>query len=282
MSNKNNPPYIFFGTSRFSVFVLDELKARGFLPALVVTTPDAPKGRGLALTPPPVKVWAREQGIPFLQPETFTDEFSRKLQAAKCKLAIVASYGKIIPKAVLDILERGVLNVHPSLLPLYRGASPIQSQILNGDDLVGVTIMLVDEKMDHGPVVAREAIPMPNPLPTTKDLEELLAVRGGAILAETMPEWIAKNINAQEQDHAIATYTRPIKKEDGLIDPRGDAPTNWRKFQALRPWPGVYFFVNGKRVKIAEAKYENGVFAIVAVTPEGKNKMAYVDFLRSQ
>jgi len=144
---------VFFGTSRFSVIVLEELKKAGIMPELVVTAPDTPQGRKLILTPPPVKAWAQENGVKFLQPQKLDDSFIGQLSKVNAQLFLLASYGKIIPQKVLDLPQHGTLNVHPSLLPKYRGPSPIQSQILADDKNVGVSIILLDEKMDHGPIV---------------------------------------------------------------------------------------------------------------------------------
>jgi len=130
MKTMNNIPFVFFGTPEFAVSILEELKDAKIVPSLIVTAPDKPKGRGLVLTPPPVKIWAQLHNIPVVQPAKLDNDFTEKLKNSSYKLFVVAAYGKIIPKAVLDIPTNGTLNVHPSLLPKYRGASPIQSQIL--------------------------------------------------------------------------------------------------------------------------------------------------------
>src|SRR3989338_9501943 len=182
MKNLN---FAFFGTDDFSEDILAELKRAGFLPALIITSPDKPKGRGLKIAPPPVKLWALANKIDFIQPENFNLQFT----TYNLQLGIVASYGKILPAKILASFPKGVLNVHPSLLPKYRGASPIQAQILNDEKKVGITIILMDEKMDHGPVLAKREreIPssndqIPNEIPTTKELSEKLAAEGGKLL----------------------------------------------------------------------------------------------------
>ena len=144
--------FVFFGTPRFAVIVLDELKAAGLVPSLIVTAPDKPAGRGMRLTPPPVKIWAQENKVTYMQPERLSDA-TYHLKPNTYALGVLAAYGKIIPRSLVEALPRGILNVHPSLLPKYRGSSPIQSQILADDRDVGVSIMLLDEKMDHGPIV---------------------------------------------------------------------------------------------------------------------------------
>ncbi|MEK7147565.1 MAG: methionyl-tRNA formyltransferase, partial [Patescibacteria group bacterium] len=188
--------FAFFGTSDFSVVVLNELKKTGWLPTLIITAPDKPKGRGLKLTPLPVKLWALANKIDFIQPEKLDSNLCYKLQVTSYKIFVVASYGKIIPREILDIPEHGALNVHPSLLPKYRGASPIQAQILNDEKNIGVTIMLMDEKMDHGPLLAQREFLISNSqflnkTPTAKELSEKLAAEGGKLLAETLPKWLA-------------------------------------------------------------------------------------------
>ena len=288
----NSLQFVFFGTDEFAVIILDELKKEGFVPAPVVTVPDRRKGRGMKLTPPPVKIWAEENHITVLQPEKLDEELVYKLKAKSYQLFVVASYGKILPKEILDIPKHGTLNVHPSLLPLFRGPSPIHSQILacpadgvcnrpgENSRMVGVTIILLDEEVDHGPIVAQEVLPMPTPLPSTKKLEEILARAGGKLLAQTIPEWTLGNIDPQEQDHKAATYTKIIKKEDGLIDILTDDPEMlYRKFKAFDPWPGIYFFQNGKRVKVTDAAFTDEQFIIKKVIPEGKSEINYQNSL---
>lgn len=274
---------VFFGTSSFSIGVLDALKKEGIVPALIVTAPDKPRGRKLIVTPPPVKIWAQENNIPFLQPEKLDDAFAHRLQTTNYGLFVVASYGKIIPKQVLDIPKHGTLNVHPSLLPKLRGASPIQSAILS-EESTGVTIILLDEKMDHGPIIAQEEVPVTLWPPKESVLEKILAEAGGKLLANIIPKWIDGNIEPKEQEHERATYTKKFTKEDGLIDLSDDPTTNYRKIQAFEVWPKAYFFTerHGKqtRVAITDAELIEGILVIKKVTPEGKKEMNYEDFLR--
>ncbi|MBI4120785.1 MAG: methionyl-tRNA formyltransferase [Parcubacteria group bacterium] len=290
MASQSNIAFAFFGTDEFSVIILEVLKSAGMLPALVVTAPDRPKGRGLKLTPPPVKVWAQKNGIPLLQPEKLDGHFYSLLTAHySLDLFVVASYGKILPKEIINIPKHGALNVHPSLLPLYRGASPIQAQILEGTPETGVTIMVMDEKMDHGPVAAQRllggvSLHKVQNLPDAEKLKGLLAHLGGTLLAEVMPGWLAGTINPKEQDDTHATYTKKISKEDGLIKLEDDAEKNFRRFKAFIDWPGAYFFAqrNGEsvRVKITDAALEDGAFVVKRIIPEGKKEMSYDDFLR--
>ncbi len=284
----------FFGTPQFSVDVLDALKKAHMLPSVVVTAPDAPRGRGLALTPPEVKVWAEEEGIPTLQPHMLRltgDDLDRDaLYNSEWDLFIVASYGKILPKSLLDLPAHGTLNVHPSLLPHYRGASPIRSAILDDNsEAVGVSIMLLDEGMDTGPIVAQASVLLERATgewpARALILEQLLAQEGGALLAEAIPLWIKGEIPAEPQDHTKATLSKKIEKEMGQLDLSGDSWKNYLKICALEGWPGTYFFIekNGKemRVKITDASWKDAELVIERVIPEGKKEMSYADFMRA-
>ncbi len=254
------------------MLILKKLVASSYKLDAIITTPDKPAGRGLVLTAPPVKKYTQENlpNTPLLQPENL------KTFKLDCDLAIVASYGKILPKELIDQSKYGFLNVHPSLLPKYRGATPIQSVILNGDEETGVTIMLIDEKMDHGPIIAQDKKQKVQNK-SFKELERELAEVGGDLLVQTLPRWLNGKVKPQEQEHEKATYTKLIKKEDGLIDPNGDPVLNWRKFRAYTPWPGIYFFdQNGKRVKITQAEFIDGQFKILKVIPEGRWEQSYL------
>ncbi len=268
----------FWGTPMVAVYVLDELEKAGILPSVVITAPDKPKGRKMIVTPPPAKVWAEKRGIPIEQPKKLSD-IAGKLKNGGYDLFVIAAYGKIIPKEILDIPKHGTLNVHPSLLPHLRGASPIQSAILKENE-TGVTIMVVDEEMDHGPIVAQEKIEISDWPPKAKELEEILARRGGRMLAEIIPKWTAGKIKPQEQEHGQATYCKKIAKQDGLITEKDSPKAIFRKVLALTPWPGAYFFTNNKRVIITDAEMENGALIIKRVKPEGKKEMSLGDFLR--
>jgi len=287
--------YAFFGSAHFSIYVLDELEKAGMRPSLIITTSDKPSGRGLALTPTPVKTWAIERGIPVLDPAKLDANFIIQLKqkneaknaGEKIETFIVAAYGKIIPQAVLDIPKYKTLNVHPSLLPNYRGASPLQSAILDDAKKTGVTIMRIDELMDHGPIVAQKEITI-DQWPTYEVFEETMAREGGKLLAETLPKWVSGIIAEQPQNHSVATFTKKITKEDGLIDFAVDPYVNFRKIQAYHQWPTAYFFTEKKekkersdtkiRVKITQARWEKatennaGKLIIEKVIPEGKSE----------
>lgn len=283
--NNRKIKFVFWGTDNFSVFVLEELKKKSLKPTLIVTSPDRPAGRGQKIQSPLVKKWAEVEKIHFLQPEKLDEDFIKKIKFGNWDLFVLASYGKIIPQKILEIPKFGTLNVHPSLLPLYRGASPIESAMLDDSQKTGVTIMLMDEKMDHGPIINQEIINFET-WPTKNLVEEKLAKAGGRLLAESMKLWFFGKIKAQEQDHDLATFTKKIQKEDGLIDLTANSRKNFLKVQALNPWPGAYFFVekNGqkRRVKITKADYVEGKFIISKVIPEGKKEMDYSVFQQNQ
>jgi methionyl-tRNA formyltransferase len=278
--------YIFFGTSHFSCLILDELKSAGYIPSLIVSTEDKPKGRKLIISPTETKMWAEKNGVPCFQPKTLRDDLApAELKKYQFDFFIVASYGKIIPEKILDLPRYKTLNVHPSLLPKLRGASPIQSAILSENE-TGVTIMRLDPELDHGPIVEKRVMEKwtdDNP-PYAEDLKERLGKSGGRMLAEILPKWISGEIEEKEQDHNKATFCKKIEKEDGLLDLSSSPLLNIRKIRAYHEWPTSYFFseTNGKktRVIIKRAKLENGLLKIERVVPEGRKEMDYADYTR--
>ena len=283
----NNPAFVFFGTAEFSIAVLNELKDAGFIPSLIVTSEDKPQGRKLVITSPPVKKWGEQHDTMVIQPKTLKKNLPPEIinpPANRWDFFIIAAYGKILPSSILDLPKHGTLNVHPSLLPKLRGASPIQAAILKDERQTGVTIMLVDEEVDHGPIIAQAEVTIENWPPKAHTLRDLLAHVGGELLAETIPPWLNGNITPEKQDESKATYIDKIKKEDGLIDLNDDPYENFKKIQAFDIWPGAYFFTlrRGKkmRVKIADAEFKDKKLTITRVIPEGKKEMSYQDFLR--
>lgn len=280
--------YVYFGTPQFAVTVLDELTLAGFPPALIVTSPDKPAGRKLILTPSPVKLWAAERNIPIITPEKLREEsVVTQLRAISADVFIVAAYGKLIPQSILDLPSHGTINVHPSLLPLLRGPSPIESAIAGGLTQTGVSIMLLDADMDHGPIIAQEKYAedwsKENP-PKGSFLEHALAHQGGKLLAKILPAWISGTLHATTQQHALATFCAKITKEDGRIDITSDPFAAIAKIRAYDVWPGTFFFVQhaGRdiRVRISDAHINDGKLVIDKVIPEGKKEMQYADFLR--
>src|SRR3989338_4864349 len=283
MSSKNNSSWAFFGTSLFSVTILDELRSAGFVPNLLVTVPDKPKGRKLILTPSDTKIWAEKNGIPVFQPEKWDEDAVSKLSDYSFRFFVVASYGKIIPRHILDIPKHGALNVHPSLLPTLRGPSPIESAILK-ESGTGVTIIKLYKEMDHGPIIAQEKVLVDEWPPYTKDLENKLGMVGGQILVNVIPDWLLGKIKGIEQNHSLATFCKKIEKEDGKINLADSPEVNLRKIRAYHIWPGAFYLhQSGKReirVIIKRAHIENGALILDRVLPEGKKEMGYKDFLR--
>ena len=287
--NKKKVRFVFFGTAPLAVEILDALEKAQLLPALVVAGTDSIDSRKKTPVFPPEKVWALERGIEVLQPAkidgAFIDELRTKTEQLRIDAFVVASYGKILPKTLLEIPRRGVVNVHPSLLPRLRGPSPIRSAILADERETGVTIILLDEEMDHGPIIAQKKVPMPYRPMRGRELDALLAREGGMLLAEYLPRWIAGDIEPHEQNHDLATFCTFISKDDGKLDLRADAHQNLLKIRAYDGWPGTYaIFKNGSsevRVKILDAHIEAGALRIDRVLPAGQREMSYEDFLRS-
>ncbi|MDD3102179.1 MAG: methionyl-tRNA formyltransferase [Patescibacteria group bacterium] len=245
---------IFWGTPEFGAIVLDLLSQTEFKPIKVITESDKPVGRKQILTAPPVKELALKYDIPVLQPDKILDSKFQILNS-KPDLFIVAAYGKFLPKEILDIPKYGCLNIHPSLLPLYRGATPIQTAILNGDKTTGVSIILMDEKMDHGPIVAQQQLGSPIANYQLPKLSKELAELGAKLLIETLPKWMAGEIKPNIQDETKVTFTRQIKKEDGLIDWSSPAKKIEKMLRAYYPWPGIFTNFDNKKLKIIKADF---------------------------
>lgn len=281
----NTPRYAFFGTGPIAGWVLDELSAASQPPSIVITTPDAPQGRGLQLSPTPVAARAEALGITVWKPAALDAQLQAKLAAEAFDVFVVVDYGQILPTELLALARRGALNVHPSLLPRLRGPSPIRSAILTDERQTGVSIMLLDEEMDHGPLVAQKKIDIADWPPRGRELDELLARAGGKLLADVLPLWVREEIEAHPQNHDVATWSAKIQKEDGLLDLKADARQNLLKIRAFDGWPGTYaFFERGTkkvRVQILDAHLSGQTLVIDRVKPEGKREMSYEDFLRS-
>jgi methionyl-tRNA formyltransferase len=281
------PKIIFFGTSEYAVMVLDLLVERGYRPVLVVTTPDKPSGKGLKLNPPPVKVAAEKYDLDLIQPEKLRDpDFISLLNdEIKPDLSIVVAYGKIIPQEIIDLPKHKTLNLHASLLPRLRGASPIETAILTDEKQTGVTIMQIDSEMDHGPIIIQKEVVVEPWPPTAPELGKALVGHGAELLVNLIPQWIKGELKVIEQDHALATYTNKISKADGEINLNDDPYKNYLKMQAFAEWPKTFFFVEKKGVKIRviikKAEFKDGKLNILRVVPEGKNEMDYSEFQRS-
>jgi methionyl-tRNA formyltransferase len=279
---------IFFGTPEFARDTLDTLETHGIIPSLIVAAEDKPVGRKMILTAPPTKKWAEERNIPVLQLKTLRKPESVEAINAygPFDVGIVASYGKIIPQTILDLPTHGLLNLHPSLLPLHRGASPIQSTILAGDPF-GVSIILLDADMDHGPLLAQKEISQHIlPKDAYRDAaEKILAQEGAHMISEVLPAWLSGSHPTTEQDHTKATFCKKIEKVDGEVNLATDNPEEIvRKVRAFVGWPGVFFFTdyNGVRIRVSitKAHVDHGLLVVTSVKPEGKKEMSFDDFLR--
>jgi len=254
MTENSKIKIIFWGTPHFAREILKQLAESGWKPILVITQPDKAGGRGLKLKESTVKALAKKLNIPYLQPTKLKDpDFIQKIKSYQPDLCVLAAYGKIIPKEILAIPPKGFLNVHPSLLPRWRGASPIQAAILNGDKETGVTIILMDEEMDHGDIVANSKLKSQISKLSYKEFEEKLIGEASKLLIETLPQWLDDKITPTPQNHSKATFCKIIKKEDGRIDWHEPAEKIERKIRAFQDWPVAFFETNGKRIKILEA-----------------------------
>lgn len=243
----------FFGTPHIAVASLRRLQEEGWPVAMAVTAPDKPVGRRMLLTPSAVRTAADELGIPVRTPANLKDEdFWREFAELAPDLCVVVAYGKIIPKRYLDIPRLGFVNVHPSLLPAYRGPSPVQTAILDGCASTGVSIMLLDEDTDHGPVLAAEAWAIPSGFDATAATDELGRL-GADLLVRTLPDYVQGTLVPQPQDHAAATFTRKFVREDGRLDWAKAAGEIANRIRALGSNPGTWTLWEGKTLNILHA-----------------------------
>jgi len=268
---------IFLGTSIFALPILNALIKSNYKPLVIITEPDRPKGRGQKLTPPPVKILSQKYNIPLWQPLKI-GRLKKEIKNLNPDIGVVTAYGQIIPKEILSIPRYGFLNIHPSLLPKYRGASPIQTTILNGDKETGVTIIKMDEQIDHGPIIKNIKFQITNPKITYPELSNKLANIGANLLLNTLPQYLSGKIKPIKQDHSQASYTQLLKKSDGLIDWKKKPEEIERQIRAFTPWPGCYTIINQKRFKICQAHLDYGKLIIDRIQPEGKKEMSFQEF----
>jgi methionyl-tRNA formyltransferase len=242
---------IFMGTAELSCASLEKLaREENFSVVAVVTQPDKSKGRELKLQLSPVKIIAEKLKLRILQPTKTRDEkFISELRELKPDLIVVVAYGQILPQSILDLPKFGCINVHTSLLPKYRGASPIQSAILNGETETGVTIMKMDAGLDSGEILSQRKIPI-LPEDDSQTLHDKFAKLGAELLVETIPDFVSGKILPKPQNNSEVTYTKKIKKEDGKIDWNLSAQEILNRLRAFTPWPGVFTFLDRKLLKI--------------------------------
>jgi methionyl-tRNA formyltransferase len=291
---------LFFGTSEFAIPTLEALVREGYEIAAVITNPDEPVGRKKVLTPPPVKIAAQNLGLDILQFSSLKTE-SLKLKIPDADVGIVASYGKIIPAEIINLPRHGTINIHPSLLPKYRGPTPIQSTILNGEKETGITIIKIDEEVDHGQILTASQWPITDG-GTYKELEGKLAKSGAELLIKILPDYLADRIELQPQDHLQATFTKKFTRDDAKIDWNKTAEEIDCQIRALNPEPGTWTMWNGKILKILEVEITDresrqsgqvfqkddkaavgtakGLIVLKTVQPEGKKPMSVRDLIR--
>jgi methionyl-tRNA formyltransferase len=299
---------VFMGTPEFAAVMLDGLIDDGYNVVGVVTKPDKPAGREQESTASRVKEVALEHNLPVEQPERIDEEAIKKIDAWKPDLIVVAAYGKILPQAVLDIPGFGCINVHASLLPKWRGASPIQNALLAGETETGVTIMLMDKGMDTGDIIVQEKVEI-DPDETKERLLIRLTGLGRDTLIKTIPAWVRRKITAVPQDGSQATLCQLIERNDGHIVWTDDAKDIYDRYRALFPWPGIFAFWKKDdgllRLKLHKVSYQkqspqagypigqvievgekvgvqagSGVVFLEEVQLEGKTRMDIAEFIR--
>ncbi|WP_456342859.1 methionyl-tRNA formyltransferase [Thermovibrio sp.] len=298
----NRLKVVFMGTPDFAVPSLKALKEAGYEIPLVITQPDKPAGRGKRLKPPPVKVEAERLGLKVYQPERIKDneELKKILEEISPDLIVVAAYGKILPDWLLKLPKYGVINVHASLLPKYRGASPIQAALLNGERKTGITIMKVIPELDAGDVISQREVEIKKE-DNAQTLHDRLAQVGAELLTETIPKFTKGEIEPKPQNHDKATYCPKITKEMGRINWERSAEEIFNMVRAFTPWPGAFTYYKGKMVKLtkvkpAEGKGEpgevieagkrlivatgKGALEILRIKPEGRKEISGDEFIR--
>jgi len=293
---------IFCGTPAFAVPTLEKLAESGFDLPLVVTQPDRPRGRGLELSPTPVKASALALKLPVFQPETIKNnqDFHAQLNAIRPDAIIVVGYGRLIPQWMIDLPRFGNLNLHASLLPKYRGAAPIQWAIARGESTTGVTTMLIDAGLDTGDILMRREIPIESE-DTAETLSPRLATIGATLMVETLQGLEGGKIHPQPQDHNRATLAPILRKEDGRIDFQRTAQEICNRLRGFQPWPGAFTTFRGKTLHIWTASAAKGqlppgeigiehgrlmagcgggtALELLQLQPEGKKRISASDFV---
>lgn len=300
---------VFMGTPDFALGVLKAICESGEHEVLaVVTQPDRPKGRSDKMIPSPVKEYAVSRNIPVMTPVKIkTAEATAELAQYDADIYVVAAFGQILSKEILDLPKYGCINVHASLLPLYRGAAPIQWVIADGHDKTGVTIMQMNEGLDTGDILTQTEVAIDD-TDTGETLFDKLMIAGADLLVDTLRKIAEGNVNPAPQDNDKATYAKILKKEMGRIDFNLDATSVWNRVRAFTPWPGGFTYLNGKMLKVKEChvlkdslevnldsygigeiinvsknelyvKCGEGILAITRLQPEGKKEMSAHDFL---
>jgi len=302
------------GTPEFAVTPLEYLVDNGYEVVAVYTQPDRTAGRGRSLVAPPLKKSAAALGLPVMQPASLKgNTVKAELAALRPEVVVVAAFGQLLPRSVLEVPPLGCVNVHPSLLPRYRGTAPVPAAILNGDRFTGVSIMLMDPGLDTGPVLSRAQIAI-SPLDTTGSLTAKLSLVGAQMLPDVLPRLARGDLVPQPQNDAEATYTNLIQKDAGKVDWRLPAVELSREVRAFQPWPGCHTTWRGRQLKVIEAvplgtevapagegslqagqvvavkggradfgvATGNGVLGVLRLQLEGKRPISAAEFVRGQ
>ncbi|MDP2593760.1 MAG: methionyl-tRNA formyltransferase [bacterium] len=266
--------FAYFGTPGVAASTLESLIDAGLVPMAVVTSPDAPRGRGLVLTPSETKAVAVAHNIPVMTPERLDAEAIAAIHEYGAELAVVVAYGKIFPQELIDTFPKGAINVHYSLLPRWRGATPMETALLAGDTVTGVSIQQMAYELDSGDILAQEATPI-GADETARELRPRLIELGIRLLADTLPRFERGELAPVPQDSALVTRARKFKKEDGQLNLSATGQENWNKYRAYADTIGTYFFSDGIRYKLTQASFEDGHFKVLRVIPEGKRETDY-------
>lgn len=278
-----NMKYAFWGTGPLAESVLYSLYKNNLAPALVITKPDSKVGRKQEIISPQIKTWCDIKGIKVYQPESLKDNPELKEMLKGFDMSIIASYGKIIPEEILNMPRLGFLNIHPSMLPLYRGPSPIESQLLAGAKEIGVSLIKIDKEMDHGPILLQSTLSVADN-DNSHTVEIKAGQMGGEMLSQIFEAYSLGHLIAKEQDHALATFCKFINKSDGEMKLTDGIENIKNKFRAFTPWPGIFFMhTHGEniiRVKVSAIDFEEEHIdrLIQKVIPEGKSEMTFESF----
>lgn len=294
---------VFMGTPDFAVPCLERLISDGHEIIAVVTQPDRPQSRGMKMTASPVKECALKYNIPVYQPEKIKKdrEFIEKYKEMNPELAVVVAFGQILSKELLDIPQKGNINVHGSLLPKYRGAAPIQWSVINGDKVTGVTTMFMDEGMDTGDMLLKEVVEI-GAEETAGELFDRLSILGAEVLSKTIDKLQDGTLTREKQNHEEATHVSMISKDLGKLDFNKTSKELDCLIRGVNPWPGAYFEINGKKIKVHKAKVceqtgkvgeiiasdakkgliiatKDSSIELIEIQPEGKRRMTAKEYL---
>ncbi len=278
------PPFVFFGTPYTARDTLEHLRGVGIVPAVIVTNPPAASGRGLIINETPVAQWARMFNVPTLTPISITPKFIDTLKIYNCNFAVVVAYGKIFPETLIKSFPYGMVNIHYSLLPKYRGAAPVETAMINGETITGVSLQYVALAVDSGDIIATTRVII-SPTETVRELRPRLINAGATLLYKYLSIIANGNASTTAQNEQEATYAPKIQKSNGRLSRDDTAYTKWNKYRSYIEWSSTYFYAtrNEKRirVKVNQAMYENKLFIIKQVTPDGKRKQTYDEFVRA-